>query len=130
MTQADKIRNLLAKGMTAKEIATKLGIPVQNVYNISFRDKKSKKAGKKVAGKRGRPAKVEAKVEAKIEATPAAPEPQEIPFVQQFRNRIEDLEKERRHFIAELKATDRLCSDLVQANLFLLKLMQKDAATV
>lgn len=122
MTQADKIRNLLAKGMTAKEVATKLGIPVQNVYNLSFRDKKLKKVGKKVVAKRGRPA--------KVEATPAAPEPQEIPFVQQFRNRIEDLEKERRHFIAELKATDRLCSDLVQANLFLLKLMQKDAATV
>ena len=122
MTQADKIRNLLAKGLKPKDVATKLGIPVQNVYNVAFRDKRATKASKKVAKKRGRPA--------KVEATPAAPEPQEIPFVQQFRNRIEDLEKERRHFIAELKATDRLCSDLVQANLFLLKLMQKDAAPV
>lgn len=122
MTQAAKIRDLLTKGLKPKDVATKLGIPVQNVYNVAFRDKRATKASKKVAKKRGRPA--------KVKAIPAAPEPQEIPFVQQFRNRIEDLEKERRHFIAELKATDRLCSDLVQANLFLLKLMQKDAAPV
>lgn len=40
MTTADKIRRFLAKGVSAAEIAAKLGVKVQRVYNIRSKDKK------------------------------------------------------------------------------------------
>lgn len=122
MTKAAQIREMLAKGIAAKDIAQKLKVTKQAVYNIAWQDKKKKERNELISKKRGRPA--------KSAVAPVVTEPKEIPLVQQYRNRIDDLEKERRQFIAELRATDRLCSDLVQANMFLLKLMQKDAAPV
>lgn len=43
MTKTKKIRRLLAKGLTAKEIAAKLNVPNSYVHTIKWQDKKNSK---------------------------------------------------------------------------------------
>ena len=43
MSNADKIRRMLAEGKTAKEISKKLGVPNSYVHTIKWQDKKNSK---------------------------------------------------------------------------------------
>lgn len=116
-TVIKQIREMLAKGIKAKDIAKKLKVDVQRVYNTAYKDRKAK--AKTVS--RGHTPK--ALNEPVVEGISIASE-------QQYKNRIEDLEKERRQFIEELRSTDKLCSELIQANLYLLKVVQKNAPSI
>lgn len=40
MTTSQKIRRMLSKGMPPREIASRLNINVQNVYNVQYQDRK------------------------------------------------------------------------------------------
>ena len=75
ITTTEKIRRLLAKGDTPKEIAKKLGVATQYVYNVQYAERKKQglgaiakapKAPKVGIGappkKRGRPAKPKAEL--------------------------------------------------------------------